>query len=508
MRNAYVRPAIEAFSALIFGLYLLPASSATLTEDMDIECRQPDELHLICDYRLLRGGILRSAVAEVESNVITGEIVDPYPQANDTTAILVLIDTSDPARQAVVKENGQRIAKLMSASHSYDRVGLGRFDADLTVLCPIGSTTTEMLACADSLDAVGRTTELYRNVLGAIDLISAEPASRRLIVLMSDGLAEDFAYHHSDVVSAARERRVTITSIGYPRSVAQSVALQTLRKLSEDTGGLYVQADHTDLSIPSSFFDSMFDAMDSGGAIHFDLQVLASAGLGGPVDVSLGFQTEDQSFLVLVAIRLPAVSATDAHSSVAERPVPAPGPVSGTPAAQRSPPVVTPPIAPENGSFTWFWFGVPAALLLLILIGLVVYALMIRKRESGMSARTTANEPVPYAFLVMRDDDSKRYMISQTPWRIGRGKNNDLTLDDHSVSRLHAEIRRNQQGHFALHDLESLNGVFVNEKRASVAELKEGDNIDIGDVGLNFTLHDEDYASQDPTVLIRTRTPV
>jgi pSer/pThr/pTyr-binding forkhead associated (FHA) protein len=42
---------------------------------------------------------------------------------------------------------------------------------------------------------------------------------------------------------------------------------------------------------------------------------------------------------------------------------------------------------------------------------------------------------------------------------------NDLVVDDTSVSRHHAEIRRRRDGSFEVLDLNSMNGVFVNGKK-------------------------------------------
>ncbi len=52
-------------------------------------------------------------------------------------------------------------------------------------------------------------------------------------------MAKVSAYFHNDVINAAKKAGIIITSIGYPRSVPQSVSLQTLRRLSEETGGIY-----------------------------------------------------------------------------------------------------------------------------------------------------------------------------------------------------------------------------------------------------------------------------
>lgn len=62
---------------------------------------------------------------------------------------------------------------------------------------------------------------------------------------------------------------------------------------------------------------------------------------------------------------------------------------------------------------------------------------------------------------------------------IGREAGNLVKLDDHEVSRRHAEIRR-VGGNFIVGDLKSSNGTFLNEKKVERAEIASGDRIRIG----------------------------
>ena len=67
----------------------------------------------------------------------------------------------------------------------------------------------------------------------------------------------------------------------------------------------------------------------------------------------------------------------------------------------------------------------------------------------------------------------------------GRSPESDVFLDDVTVSRKHAEIRRQDDG-FYVHDLGSLNGTYVNRERVDVTKLASRDEVQIGKFKLVF----------------------
>ena len=77
---------------------------------------------------------------------------------------------------------------------------------------------------------------------------------------------------------------------------------------------------------------------------------------------------------------------------------------------------------------------------------------------------------------------------------IGREAGNLIQLDDSEVSRRHAEIRRAGDG-YAVADLNSSNGTFLNESRVERADLARGDRIRIGRTILVFAADGDDPAS-------------
>ena len=64
--------------------------------------------------------------------------------------------------------------------------------------------------------------------------------------------------------------------------------------------------------------------------------------------------------------------------------------------------------------------------------------------------------------------------------RIGRAADNQVVVADLSVSRYHAELRREARGGFGIYDLGSHNGTYVNGQRVGSAPVTERDIIGIG----------------------------
>ena len=72
-----------------------------------------------------------------------------------------------------------------------------------------------------------------------------------------------------------------------------------------------------------------------------------------------------------------------------------------------------------------------------------------------------------------------RFLLDQPVTSAGRHPGSDIFLDDVTVSRRHAEFRR-ENGEFRIVDTGSLNGTYVNRKPVQSAVLANGDEIQIG----------------------------
>jgi hypothetical protein len=81
--------------------------------------------------------------------------------------------------------------------------------------------------------------------------------------------------------------------------------------------------------------------------------------------------------------------------------------------------------------------------------------------------------------------EGERFKLRSGRQTIGRQGDNDIVVDDLSVSSSHAWIM-NQQGHYVIMNTLSTNGTFVNGKRVHEAILRHGDRIRLGQAEFVF----------------------
>ena len=78
-----------------------------------------------------------------------------------------------------------------------------------------------------------------------------------------------------------------------------------------------------------------------------------------------------------------------------------------------------------------------------------------------------------------------QFLIEKEVTTLGRHPESDIFLDDITVSRRHAEIRR-KNGSFFVHDMGSLNGTYVGRNRVDNTQLANGDELQVGKFKLFF----------------------
>ena len=83
--------------------------------------------------------------------------------------------------------------------------------------------------------------------------------------------------------------------------------------------------------------------------------------------------------------------------------------------------------------------------------------------------------------MTMMNDDKRKLieLLDADEVSSGRHPHSDIFLDDVTVSRRHAVFAKTDQG-YAVRDVGSLNGTYVNRQRIDEQDLAQGDEVQIG----------------------------
>ncbi len=408
-------------------------------------CAVDREFVLTCDYRYSARLDVKDVLLEIDGKEVQVKAEDykRFPATKEQIAsILILADVSDPKRRSTVEvKYGKSIGDILRYLKPHHQVGLAEFDSEIRVLAPIGADINSLQKASQSLKATGQATEFYKNILAAIDLLKNSSSDRRGLVILSDGKDEDRAYKFDDVVRLAKQNNITILSLGYLESQQDTPFLQSLKRLAEETYGLYFDVSDSSGALPANLVDKPLSFVEKGGRLTYQLPRLYKT---YKVNISLGRTGGDKIALA---------------SSVA--------PVDKRTIWQKSVDFVV---------LNWVWVAVGFLVSVVIISG-IVYLIIKKIRKT---------RPVTYATLVELNGMGTKHIIQKTAVRIGRGSDNDIRLMNDSISSHHAEIHRRREGDFYIVDLAATNGVYVNEDKVHQGELKNGDIIELGEVRLRF----------------------
>ena len=109
--------------------------------------------------------------------------------------------------------------------------------------------------------------------------------------------------------------------------------------------------------------------------------------------------------------------------------------------------------------------------------------------EESQAANGRASSHKPVLEGTQGELKGSRFTLLQGRQTIGRRGDNDIVINDPSVSATHAWII-NQHGHYVLMNTLSTNGTFVNDKRIHETVLVHGDRVRFGQAEFTFLTHE------------------
>ena len=452
-------------------------------DGVQLACWQTERSRLVCDFRRFAPPAPEQVTARLGDRDLPVPRVTPYSAGPGTSAVMFLVDISDAEQSVAPVAARDHLLELLDAAPARQHYGLASFAKEVEFHAPLAPGTDRIRNVLGELTPGGKPAELYRSALQAVRLLGRYPAQRRTLFLMSDGLADDSAYFHDDVVDAARQYDVAIFGVGYVKRPALTTTLERLRRLAEETGGYYVTAE-AGAPLPRDFAARAFAQLTSGGRLVVDLAAVLSDTVPPPSETVLELRWRGT-----------------ASSASAYFPLRLAGPAAKKSAAS-TPPVVSAPRQATSGQRAlpvhrqgWFsrnllWIGIGSAVLLAG--GLIAWFLGRRRRGNSQGdpawEKTLELNARSFAYVETQDELHTRHPVSGEIFRIGRHVDNELMVADASMSRFHAEIKHELNSRYVIRDLESLNGVYVNGRKARTAVLSNGDLIELGDVTLKFTL--------------------
>ena len=415
--------------------------SASVNCVMNKDGRQVD-----CDYR--HGANLK--VKDVSLKVADKAIQIPangisnYPANGQSTALLFLVDVSDPRRKNTVQhKNVRAVTKMLASLKPHHKVGVAVFDSDIRIISNIGTDVAATQKAVAGIKAGGQSTEFYKSTIAAIELLQKTDATRKGLIIMSDGKDEDRVYRHEDALKAAKKAGVVILGMGYLEKPADSPYLQTLKRLADETHGLYFNA--TDEKNIADLIQQPATFVEKGGRVTFDPDLFIGK---QEITIILGTKdnqrTELKTFVNLPDNRTKQQCALD-----------------------------------FTKQFWPYILGTTAGL-----IAMLIWLRRLWKRRKLRISKFGGGN----ASLEELNGSGTRHKLTKTAVRIGRNSDNDVCLANDSISSHHAEINRRREGGFYIVDLSSRNGTYVNDIKVTQTELHDNDLIEIGEVRLRFSI--------------------
>lgn len=201
--------------------------------------------------------------AAVNGRPLDDPIIEPYPGSTGNTLVLLLLDLSDPQREAQIRRDKLMLFRIAARAKSHQQLAIGVYADTPQLLVPADrkiATLATMVAAAKPRAAPAN---LNRALQETMRVLAASDAERRAIYILTDGHFDD-AIDATQLSGHAVRSGIALSFLVAPS--ARSVDLPLLRQIAAATGGVVVGEGQRD-----RFLQAPFTLLDSGGSARFSL---------------------------------------------------------------------------------------------------------------------------------------------------------------------------------------------------------------------------------------------
>jgi hypothetical protein len=371
--------------------------------------------------------------------------LEQYPEANARTSILLLLDVTKSRKNDDIDRQRLTLIEIARHAKEHDKIAIAAYADGIHPLRPpdanIG-TLTNMLATVQPEAAPAKMGQVLAN---SMDVLSRIPARRIAIYALSDG-------HSDDTLNVpgltARARQFGINLYFILSSSDRSMDLSALTQIAKSTGGMVVTENQLGAFLKDPFF-----LVDSGATAHLSLEGARRFFWERESKIDVVLRYGDRSLELSAPADVPMAGVGETGKYL----------------------IASHPIGVFGSA------GVTAAGAL----GLAV--LMMRRRTARKQQATVAqDEESARVFAVIQNiDDGSAYPICAQRISLGRAADNDVVIDDSTISRNHAVLTRDDDGTFFI-ESSGKNGTFVNHSEIEHAPLSDGDLITLGHTTFRF----------------------
>ncbi len=378
-----------------------------------------------------------------------------YNIVNNNSTLYFLIDSSSPMRNSFLKGIKPTITNLYKQKNSNNRWIISTFDNNLRVVYnEYNKTKSTIEQSLNQIKIEGKRTELWKNTLEAMNfLINLKSKDKKILVICSDGKAEDKAYTIENVIEKANENNITILSLGYrDLGTEKTDYIQNMERVASDTNGKFWNSDKKH-QLPKEFLKEFNGFIKKISSKHITIKL--------PQESITSTVSGKQNFILTI----------DDNASL-----------KNLNFVLDVPKVDTPVKSNFLNRYLYYILGVIFLLFLLFWI-------IKKDKKTSVASEPLDGDIFSDEFALSKEKDDEyigyfeslggtKHYIYKLPSSIG-SSNADIVIEGSFISRRHAIIDF-KNGYFFIIDTDSSNKLFVDGKEVLKERLVDGSRVSFG----------------------------